>query len=165
MPELGAYKEDVQFNWDAAEKLAKELRSTADALYKQIGERKRIGARTGAGPLAQWEGSYARQFDERLSICTSDADKFVISMREAAKNLDNLAKLAREEQQRRELAREWVKQQENQNWFERNIADPVSDFFGGEDVPPPPPPVDPPKIPIIYEPSKSRGPSTPSGHK
>jgi len=156
MPELGAYNEDVQFNWDAAEKLAKELRSTADVLYKQINERKRIGARTSVGPLAEWEGSYAHQFDERLNICTGDAHHFVTSMRQAANDLDNLAELAREEQQRRELAREWVKQQSDQNWFERNIADPVSDFFGGEDVPPPPPPVDPPKIPIIYEPPKSR---------
>lgn len=152
MSDLGAYKEDVQFNWAAAKELAKELRSTADALDNQIGERKRIGT----GSRKHWEGSYAHQFDERLNTCSGDAHRFVASMRQAANDLDNLAKLAQEEQQRRELAREWVKQQEDQNWFERNISDPVGDFLFGDDVPLPPPPVDPPKIPIIYEPPKSR---------
>ncbi len=141
MPDLGAYKEDVQFNWTGAADLAAELRSTARLLEGQVWERKRIGDRA----RKQWEGGFAYQFDGRASTCVSDAQRFVTTMSIAADKLDELARLAREEQQRRERAREWAVQQERKNWFEREVVD---RFFSDGDVPPPPPPVEPPRIPI-----------------
>lgn len=156
MPDLGAYEEDVRFNWTAADALVAELRSAAKVLDKQIGERKQIGA----GARKQWEGSYAEKFDGRMNTCTGDAQRFVTSMHKAADDLQELARLAREEQQRRQQAREWVAQQKDKNWFEKGV-DAVTDFFGGEDVPPPPPPRDEPRIPIHDVPSTPRGPATP----
>jgi uncharacterized protein YukE len=157
MPDLRGINEDVQFNWNAAAELVAEFRSTANVLNQQIGERKQVGA----AARKQWEGAYATQFDGRLNICTGDAQRFVVSMRKAADDLEELARLARQEQQRRVLAREWVAQQERKNWFERNVVDPVKEVFGEADVPPPPPRVEPPKIPIHDAPQTPRGSSTP----
>lgn len=159
MPDLGAYQEPVRFNWNAAAALIAEFRSTANVLDQQVGGRRQIGA----GARKQWEGSYAEQFDGRTNICTGDAQRFVVSMRKAADDLEELARLAREEQQRRVLAREWVAQQERKNWFERNVVDPVKEIFGEADLPPPPPPVEPPKISIHDVPSTSRGSAMPGG--
>jgi hypothetical protein len=162
MADLGAYNEDVKFNWAAADKLVAELRSTATVLANQIGERKRIGGTTGA--RKHWEGVYAQQFDGRLNICTGDAQNFVGKMREAANDLEELARLARQEQQRRVNAREWVRQQENKSGFDKAV-DGVQSFFGfGEDVPPDiaPPIQSESRIPIHDRPSE-RGPSTPAG--
>jgi plasmid stabilization system protein ParE len=125
MPDLGAYNENVRFNWTAAAELVRELRSTATVLEGQIGERKRIGA----GARKQWEGSNAQQFDGRMSSCIGDARRFVTSLRKAADGLAELAKLARQEQQRREQAREWVAQQQRKDWFERDIVDPREGFL------------------------------------
>ncbi len=57
MADLGAYNEDVKFNWAAADKLVAELRSTATVLANQIGERKRISGITGG---AQALGGHLR---------------------------------------------------------------------------------------------------------
>lgn len=73
----------LTFNWAAADALVAELRSTATELDTQIGARK------------QWESSYAQQFDERLGLCISDAQRFITtSMRQAANDLEELARLA-----------------------------------------------------------------------
>ncbi|MGH3566616.1 MAG: hypothetical protein ACRDRH_11415 [Pseudonocardia sp.] len=159
MPDLRGIQEDVKFNWNAAAALVAEFRSTANMLSQQIGVRKQIGA----GARKQWEGSYAGQFDGRTNICTGDAHRFVVSMRKAADDLEELARLARQEQQRRVVAREWVAQQERKNWFERNVVDPVKEIFGEADLPPPPPRVEPPKISIHDAPSTSRGSAMPGG--
>ncbi len=143
---LGAIGEDVQFNWAAAGELAAELRSTAGVLEYQVGERRRIAV----GAREQWEGVFAGQFDGRVGICTGDAQRFAAAMCQAAAKLEELARLARQEQQRREQARAWVEQQESEGWLERNILDPL---FGEDDLPPPPPPVEPPRIAIAAAPS------------
>ncbi len=140
MGDLGAYGEDVDFNWTKASELASELRSTANVLEYQVGERSRIKAE----PLEHWLGTYSEQFVARAGTCTGDATRFVTSMRDAATRLDEMARLAREEQQRREAAREWVA-----NNDDGGFLDTVGDFvFGEDDVPPPPPPVMPPTIGI-----------------
>lgn len=159
MADLGAYNEDVRFNWTAADNLVAELRSTARVLDNQVGERKHIAV----GARAQWKGSYGQQFDGRLNICTGDAQNFVNKMREAANDLEELARLARQEQKRRDNAREWVRQQEDKNFLERGL-DAASDFLFGEDMPPgiAPPIQSESKIPIHDTPSE-RGSSTPAG--
>jgi hypothetical protein len=140
MADLGAYTEDVQFNWTKASDLASELRSTANVLEYQVGERDRIKAT----PLEHWRGVYGEQFEGRVGTCTADAAKFVTSMRDAATRLDEMARLAREEQERREAAREWVANNDDGGFWD-GLGDLV---FGEDDQPPPPPPVDPPTIGI-----------------
>lgn len=156
MAELGAINENVQFNWDAAAQLAAELRATADTLDGQV------GPRTSQASSARkvWDGVYAQQFDGRVKTCTGDATRLAASMRRAATDLDTLARLAREEQQRREYAREWVA-----NHDDSGFLDNVGDFFFGEDdLPPPRPPIEPPQIPVYDTPPASRGAAVPAAH-
>jgi hypothetical protein len=144
MGELGAIHEDVRFDWGKASELASELRSTAGVLEGQVGERNRI--KTPA--REHWEGRYAGEFDGRVATCTGDASRFASSMRQAAQQLDEMARLAREEQDRREQAREWER-----NNDDGGFLDSVGDFvFGEDDVPPPPPPVEPPSIDFVESP-------------
>lgn len=154
---LSGIKEDVQFNWKAATDLAAELRSTASELDKQIIERKKIGA----GARKEWAGFYGVQFDGRQTTCISDAKSLADSMRDAAKGLDELAKAAHQEQDRRVKAREWVKNHEHRNVVSA-VWHAATDWATGDDVPPVPPPVDPPKIPIRDTKATSRGSATPS---
>lgn len=151
MAELGAIHEDVQFDWLKAGDLASELRLTATELEFQVGERDRIRA-TARGV---WQGRYGDEFDHRVATCAGDAGRFVPSLRDAATNVDSLAELARQEQDRRVAAREWEASQDDGggggfglHTFTDPIAggaDAVDDFFTGEDdLPPPPPPFDPP---------------------
>ena len=140
MGELGAIHDDVEFAWTEASTLAAELRSTATSLEGQIAERNSI-----KGPAREaWRGRYAREFDGRVELCGADADRLATALRGAADDLDELARLAREEQDRREYAREWEANQDD-----GGILDGIGDFvFGEDDLPPPPPPVEPPTIAI-----------------
>lgn len=144
MGDLGAIHEDVRFDWGKASELASELRSTAGKLEEQQSSRNSI--KTAA--REHWRGRFAEEFDGRVSTCTTDASQFAESMRDAARQLDELARLAREEQDRREQAREWER-----NNDDGGVLDSVGDFvFGEDDLPPPPPPVDPPTIEIAQSP-------------
>jgi uncharacterized protein YukE len=140
MGEFGAYHEDVKFGWAEAEALAAELRSTAGSLDDQISERNSI--KTSA--REEWRGKFAVEFDGRVSTCTGDASRIAEALRAAATGLDELARLAREEKDRREYAREWEANNDDSGFLEgaRDWA------FGEDDLPPPPPPVEPPRIPI-----------------
>jgi uncharacterized protein YukE len=78
--------EPIRFAWATADALVAELRATANELDNQIGHRNQIGATA----RKQWEGSYAQQFDDRLKICTGDAQRFGTSLRNAANDLQEL---------------------------------------------------------------------------
>jgi hypothetical protein len=141
MGDFGAYHDDVRFGWAEAGDLAAELRSTAAVLDDQIADRHAIKQ----AAREAWRGRFAEQFDGRVGICAGDASRIAAAMRDAASKLDELARLAREEQERREYAREWEK-----NNDDGGFGDWLHDVaFGEDDLPPPPPPVEPPSIPII----------------
>lgn len=149
MGSLGAIHEDVRFDWAAAARLAAELRATAAVLEAQV------GARNAAAGVAreEWRGVFAEQFGERMRICTADARRFAAAMRDGAAQLDELAELARQEQQRRERAREWERQERDEGLGEK-----VVEFFVGErDRPPIPPPVEPKRIAIVSPGAAGRG--------
>ena len=139
--DLGAIEEDVRFNWAAAADLAAELRSCAAVLDEQIPQRHHLASL----PRAEWRGRYGEAFDRRVGVCVGDAGRFAQAMRAGADDLDELARLAREEQQRRIQAREWQRHQDSEGWLERNILDPI---FGEDDLPPPPPAVQAPRIAV-----------------
>ncbi|HEY8545508.1 MAG TPA: DUF6531 domain-containing protein [Acidimicrobiales bacterium] len=151
MPELGAIHEDVGFDWLAAGDLAAEMRAAATALEDQVTERETLRATA----RAAWLGRFADEFDTRVATAAGDAGRFVASLRDAADRLDELARLAREEQDRRVQAREWEAAQSGGGGgllgsvpVVGDVVDAVDDLLTGEDVPPPPPPVEPPAIPI-----------------
>ncbi|WP_433824949.1 hypothetical protein ACQP2E_22720 [Actinoplanes sp. CA-015351] len=136
MVDLRGISEDVPFDWDAATRLAAQLRDGADDCEGVIPRR------TSAATVAtqEWRGVYARQFATRMGICVTDAQRLAAAMRQAASQVDELARLAREEQARREKAREWQRQQD-----EESVLNKIGDFlFGEDDLPPVPEPITPP---------------------
>lgn len=136
MVDLRGISEDVPFDWGAAGRLAAQLRASAEECEGQISRR------TAVANLAaeEWRGLYARQFAGRMRICTGDAQRLAAAMRQAANQVDELSRLAREEQERREKARAWQRQQQDEGVLEQ-----IGDFiFGEDDLPPVPDPVTPP---------------------
>ncbi len=146
MGDLGAIDEDVELDQAAADDLAGSLRSLATLLETQNTDREDIRATA----RAAWEGRFGDEFDHRVGLSRTDATGFVTVLREAAGGLDELARLAAEEQARREAAREWVAaQDQGRGWGPLgDVVDWGHDQLFGEDAPPPPPPVEPPAIPI-----------------
>jgi uncharacterized protein YukE len=133
---LAGIEEDVPFDWAGAERLAAELRSAASTLSSQISSRNAY-AHTA---LDEWRGVFAKEFTGRMQTCCNDADRMSNAMEFAAHQVDELARLAREEQARREAARAWKRHHDSRSIFEK-----VGDFLtGDEEQPPIPPPVQPP---------------------
>jgi uncharacterized protein YukE len=149
MVDLRGIAEDVPFAWSAATRLAAELRAAATTCEAQIPRRNTI-----AGQAAtEWRGLYARQFADRMRICTGDAQRLATALRQAADQVDELARLAREEQDRREKARQWQREQDDEGVLEK-----VGDFiFGEDDLPPIPDPVTPPTFTTTAPISAVRG--------
>jgi uncharacterized protein YukE len=133
---LAGIEQDVPFDWAAAERLSAELRSAADTLSSQVGSRNAYAH----GALEEWRGEFAREFAGRMRTCSGDAGRLASAMQLAARQVDELARLAREEQSRREAARAWKRHHDN-----RSILEKVGDFLtGDEEQPPIPPAVQPP---------------------
>lgn len=142
MTDLGAIEEDVRFAWEAAAALSADLRATADGLEGQIPRRNSLAG----AAKEEWRGVYAHKFTDRMTICTTDAGRVAAAMRDAASKLDELAVLAREEQERRELARAW--KVEHDAWREREsnkgMFESFTDAVGLTDYDEPVCPVGPP---------------------
>jgi uncharacterized protein YukE len=145
--ELAGIEEDVKFNWEGAASLERELRSTAGTLDSQIPQRNGYAS----DARDEWRGLYSRQFVSRMEICTTDAGRLSSAMVLAANQVKELAQAARREQKRRETAREWKREQDNEG-----ILDKAGDFLFGEDDKPPIPPPEPPPH-YISEPQPARG--------
>jgi len=145
--ELAGIEEDVRFNWDGAASLERELRSTASTLDQQVPQRN--GYATHARD--EWRGLYSRQFAQRMQICTTDAGRLSDAMTLAANQVQELAEAARREQDRREKARQWKQDQDNEGFLDK-----AGDFlFGEDDKPPIPPPEPPPRF--VTPPAPARG--------
>jgi uncharacterized protein YukE len=154
MTDLGPIEEDVRFAFGPASALAAQLRSTASMLDARVPR-----MRSAAHHAKQdWHGSYAHTFDRHMRICTGDAAKFVAALERAADMLDQLARLAREEQDRREIARAW--KIEHDEW-ERNHDGGIGGFLhdtllgSGEPKPPNLPEIKP--HPLVAESPPSGG--------
>lgn len=132
MGDLEGIDEDVPFDWAGAAALAAKFRSSAKTLDGQV-PRRSSDARHARD---EWRGLYARKFDGRVKICTSDARAIASVMQDAANQLDELARLAREEQERRIKAREWQEEQDNKGAFE-SFTDGVGLTSSDDDKPPP----------------------------
>lgn len=151
MPDLGAYTEKVQFDWEGAKKLATEFRAMAQLLEDQIQPRNTYATNA----RKHWKGKFAVEFDGRMTICIGDAKKFMTALRETALKVDELAKLARAEQRRRDLAKEYIKKHDEwkRKRDERNdvmkFLDGLDEKVGLKDSGEPKPP-DPPKEPTRY---------------
>lgn len=132
MGALEGIDQDVPFDWHAAERLVAKFRSAATRLDKQV-PRRQSDARTAR---EEWRGLYAHQFDGHVKICTSDAKAIAGAMRSAALKLEELARLAQEEQDRRVKAREWEEDQKNKSLVEK-VTDELGVTSKDDDKPPP----------------------------
>jgi uncharacterized protein YukE len=115
MDPLHGIHESVKFDYESAARLAAELRNTAETLDGQVPRRHTIKN----SALEEWRGVFARQFPVRIQTCTNDARRLADAMRQAADGLDELALLAREEESRRERARQWEAEQKSEGNVEK----------------------------------------------
>jgi hypothetical protein len=145
--ELQGIEEDVRFNWAGADALEQELRSTAGALDGQVSRRNGYAS----AAREEWRGVYSRQFAQRMRICTGDAGRLSDAMTLAANQVQELAEAARREQDRRERAREWKREQDDEGLLEKG-----KDFLFGEDDKPPIPPPEPPPRFVTTAPAQAR---------
>lgn len=140
--------EPIHFDFEAAVQLVLEFGQTAGLLRSQIGHRDGLAR----GAREEWRGAYEVRFGVRMSVCATDASRLADAMELAARQVEELARLAGEEQQRRAVAREW---KEAHDAWEReqandNVFEDIGDFaFGtGEPLPPELTPIEPPTIPL-----------------
>ena len=138
----------ITFDFDAAAQVARQFTETASFLRSQVPHRNALASRA----RVQWRGTFEVQFGERMNTCGVDAHRLADAMDLAASQVEELARLAREEQERRTAAREWKeahdaweREQANDNVFE-NLGDVA--FGSGEPAPPNLEPTPPPTIPI-----------------
>jgi uncharacterized protein YukE len=137
----GGNWDDVVFDHAGAQDLAARFRSTADLLDDQ--RARRDAEATSA--RREWRGRFAEEFDARTAVCRGDALRLAAAMRQAAAGLEQLAASARAEQERREAARRWERQQEERNLLQK-VGDGLHDLVFGQDLPRPPDPCDPPRV-------------------
>ena len=104
----------VPFDFDAASDLAARFRSSAGLVTAQQLPRRHQLAATAR---EDWRGRYAEIFDTRMKQCSDDAERLAEALRDAATKVEQLAQEAREEQQRRDRANEYLR--EHAAWRER----------------------------------------------
>lgn len=127
--------EDVRFDHGAAQSLASRCRAAANAIDNQAGGR----ASWVQHGLEDFKGYYSQLFQQNGGVQATDATLLAARLREVASGVEQLAREATSEQQRRVTAREWKKRQDDRNLLQQG----VDLIFGGED-----PPVGPPAQPV-----------------
>jgi uncharacterized protein YukE len=151
--ELAGIEENVRFDWEAAATLERELRDTAGTLGRQVPQRNGYAG----GAQEDWQGEYSIQFVNRMEIFTSDARRLSGAMELAANQVRELAEAARREQDRREKAREWKRERDNESDLEEFGEFITFGLFEDDEKPPVPPPEPPPRFISTEPPAQGRG--------
>ncbi|QBR92879.1 DUF6531 domain-containing protein [Nocardioides euryhalodurans] len=139
MVDLGAIDEDVRFDHGAADTLASRCDAAADVIEGQAGSR----ASWKNTALTDFRGAFSELFRSNASVAAADATELASRLREVATGVRLLKEEARKEQQRRETARQWKREQDDRNLWDKG----VDAVFGGDD-PPVGPPAAEPTIPV-----------------
>ncbi|HEX8157811.1 MAG TPA: hypothetical protein VF526_10545 [Solirubrobacteraceae bacterium] len=141
MEDLGAIHEPVPFNWEAADALVAQFNAGAGLLRGQRSRRTDLASKA----RTDWRGVYEGKFGARMTVCVTDAGRLADAMELAAKQVKELAQLAREEQQRRDVAKqyerdlkEWQDRRDQRSALEAGV-DGFTEFFGADDGKPQPP--------------------------
>jgi hypothetical protein len=147
--ELGAIHEDVPFDWSGATRLKAALEALASAIDAQRGPRMEAFA---AG-LKSWQGAAKAAYDQspRHVQGDTDAGELTPALRDAIADIEAMERAAREENDRRRRARDWVQAYKDHEENETFLDD-VGDFFTGEDFQPPPMPEPPHPEPNLVPP-------------
>lgn len=152
MADLGAIDEDVQFDAGAADALIAACTGAASVVEGQQGSRTSYVTTA----MKDFKGHFADLFSENAASAQSDAHELSARLKEVATGARRLKEEAAKEQKRRETARAWKKQQDDQNILEKGWHS----VFGGDDSPPVGPPAAPVSIPV--SPSRNSPRKTPS---
>lgn len=131
---LHGIEDDVPFDHGTCEALITFCTNTATLIDDQATSR--AGAVTTGS--TDFQGRFAEIFRQNASVARGDRRELVSRLREVATFAGELQEQARAEQERRRVAREWKREQEDRNLLERGYH-----WLFGEDVPPVGPP-DPP---------------------
>lgn len=138
----------MTFDQAAAEQLSARFRASATELRAQLPHRNRLAD----AAQEEWRGVYEVKFGARMGVCARDFERIADAMDKAAGQVEELARLAREEQDRRTEAREWkVRHDEWQREEDsKGLLDQGLDLFRGDGEPKPPEltPNEPPSIPV-----------------
>ena len=126
--------EDVRFDHAAASTLATRCRTAASAIDSQAGDR----AAWVQHGMEDFVGYYSQLFRQNGTVQASDARLLASRLREVATGVEQLAREATSEQERRQTAREWKQQQDNRNLLEQGW-----DWLTGSEDPPVGPPAEP----------------------
>lgn len=137
--DLGAFQEDVPFDWDGADVLAGAFDDLAQGVEGQRAAR----GRHAQDALTDATGRWAQAFVERFAVGVTDAAELAPALRDAAEDVRAMKRAAEEEQARREAARAW-KRALDANEANEGFWDKTKDFVLGEDFEVPPMP-DPPR--------------------
>lgn len=148
--------EPITFDFHAAERLAARFTATAELLRAQIPRR------FGLARVARndWRGIYEEKFVQRMQVCAQDAERLAAAMDKAAAQVNELARLAKEERDRRAKAREWKRRhdewkrrQAQKDWLDHGV-----DVFrgDGEPIPPQLTPTAPPALPPLTAPTPGK---------
>ena len=147
MGALSGIEEDVRFDDGAADRLISVCDAAASLITGQAGSR----ASWQATAAKDFRGHFADLFRSNQATAHSDAVRLAEALRLVATGARRLKEEARKEQQRREVARAWKKEQEDRNWLEKGW----DSVFGPES-----PPVGPAADPVHLD-----APTPPSGHR
>jgi uncharacterized protein YukE len=148
--------EPIVFDAGAADDLAARFRATARTLRSQVSQRNSYADEA----RVDWEGVYEVKFGARMRVMATDSERLAEALDEAAGHVDEIKRLAEEEQERRRVAREW--KVEHDAWQreqdDRSLLDKGLDLLGGDGEPKPPNlvPTDPPRIPLPPPPPTPR---------
>lgn len=160
MSGIGPIEEDVRFDHGAAQHLVTLAGSTASTVESQRGSRL-AWASTAMG---EFRGYFSTLFAGNAETADADAEQVVVGLRDVARFVGQLADSAREEQARRETAREWQREQEDRNLLEKGIDGGKSLLGMGEDKPPVGDMPEPPSYaPTVVAPRPRQNPGAGSG--
>lgn len=132
---LQGIEENVPFDHGAADRLIAACRATAGVIDEQRGPRSSWTSTA----MTQFRGRFSRLFQANCDVERGDATELRGRLLELAAGAERLQAEARKEQQRRDTARAWKRDQDQRNVFE-TLRDRIT---GGEQ-----PPVGPAAEPI-----------------
>ena len=139
MVDLGAIDEDVPFDAGAADALIAACTGAASAIEGQAGAR----ASYVTTAMKEFRGHFSGLFSDNAGTAKGDAAELVIRLQQVATGARRLKEEAAKEQQRRQTARQWKKEQDDRNLLEKGW-----DSVFGEDSPPVGPAASPVSIPV-----------------
>ncbi|MDP9800931.1 hypothetical protein J2S49_001007 [Arcanobacterium wilhelmae] len=125
MVSLGANAHDLDFDFSVARSVASTFTAVASTLESQAASRASCES-TASG---QFRGYFSQLFTSNMASAQADRDEIASALRDVAQGAQDIAQAAREENERRRVAHEYVTKHDN--WWEKTW-----DYLFGQEPPP-----------------------------